>query len=142
MGIEDAQTLPSLMAPVTFAAPQLHQLGKARMLVPLPALRVGAQLMLLTKVPDPAERASSPYDACCLFASNTTCRFLSEAGLLDLPDSLQALGPSLRKLWLSQNALRGLPDSLATLHQLRVLIASGNIFKELPPVRLGRRGCQ
>lgn len=67
-------------------------------------------------------------------------RFLSEAGLLDLPD-LDALAPSLHKLWLSQNALRTLPASLGTLQQLQVLIASGNIFKDLPPVRLCRRGC-
>ena len=62
------------------------------------------------------------------------CRFLGECGLSDgLPDSLGALG-ALRKLWVTQNALRGLPAALAGLTALEALLAGNNLFSEVPPV--------
>ncbi len=64
--------------------------------------------------------------------SLSPCRFLSEAGLLELPESLAQL-TTMRKLWLNQNALRSLPDILSRLCRLQALLASGNVFRELPP---------
>lgn len=58
--------------------------------------------------------------------------------MLELPEAVAQL-PSLRKLWLTHNALRALPDGLARLGRLQALLAPDNVFKELPPVRWGRR---
>lgn len=53
--------------------------------------------------------------------------------MLDLPEELAGLA-SLRKLWVTQNALRSLPASLAQLSTLQALLAANNLFKEVPPV--------
>lgn len=64
---------------------------------------------------------------------------LQECGLLDLPDAVGQL-PHLRKLWLTHNALRGLPGGVARLGRLQALLAGNNVMKELPPVRRAEWG--
>ena len=59
--------------------------------------------------------------------------------MLDLPEELARL-TSLRKLWLTQNALRSLPASLGQLSGLQALLAANNLFKEVPPVSEGVAG--
>ena len=54
--------------------------------------------------------------------------FLTEAGLLELPEAVGQLA-TLRKLFLTHNALRMLPGSLAGLTQLQALLANDNVFK-------------
>jgi Leucine-rich repeat (LRR) protein len=54
--------------------------------------------------------------------------------MLELPATVAQL-KSLQKIWLTHNALRGLPDSLTALSGLHSLLAPDNVFKELPQVR-------
>ena len=55
-------------------------------------------------------------------------------GLTEFPRELFELADSLEILDLSGNALDVLPDDLPRLHRLRVLFASNNRFRVLPPV--------
>lgn len=75
--------------------------------------------------------ARVPFAAAAAPSRGSPSRLLTELGMLELPASVAEL-TSLRKIWLTHNALRALPDSLARLTRLEALLAPDNVFKELP----------
>ncbi len=66
--------------------------------------------------------------------AGTTRLDLRGCGLTALPPEVVRLADTLQILDLSGNALTDLPDSLPSLHRLRVLFASDNPFTTLPAV--------
>lgn len=58
--------------------------------------------------------------------THPSLRFLSETGLLDLPEAVGQL-LSLQALTLTQNALRDLPQTLANLTKLQALLLNNNV---------------
>lgn len=58
--------------------------------------------------------------------THPSLRFLSETGLLDLPEAVGQLS-TLQALTLTQNALRDLPQTLASLTKLHALLLNNNV---------------
>ena len=70
-------------------------------------------------------------------------------GLTEVPPEVFALADTLEVLDLGRGSLTDLPADLGRLHRMRVLFASGNPFRRLPPVlgecptlsQIGFRSC-
>jgi hypothetical protein len=84
--------------------------------------------------PDP-ELAGFPLREISKDLLHATCRFLGEAGIMELPEGFGQLA-SLEKLWLTQNGLRRLPSDFGNLRRLRALWIGDNLFKEVRPLIL------